>query len=111
MKTIIEYHKIYHVDSIYKKEIGYLQLIQTDVSPVYELEYWLDEKYHNKGYMSIQLPIYLKNIAKKGFTTIMAIVQEGNEASIKLLEKNGFFEFIKPKDNLRCFVVSLKNYN
>jgi len=107
MKKIINHAKIYCVDNENKEEIGYLQLIQTDNLPVYELEYWLDEEYHNKGIMSARLPIYLQELKEKSIIKLMALVEEGNEASIKLLKKNNFIELCEPKEGLKCFINNL----
>lgn len=90
MRTVIQHHKIYHADSVYEKEIGYLQLIKVDDICQHQIEYYLDDEYHNKGLMSFQLPIYLDKIHKAGIETVTALVEKHNIASQKLLLKNDF---------------------
>lgn len=92
LKKIIEHYKIYHVNDNYKYSIGYLHLVKMSDASFYELEYYIDKEYRNKGLMSIQLPIYLDKIKKEGYNIIIANVKKDNVASKKLLKKNGFFK-------------------
>jgi len=68
------------------KEVGYIQIIERTIPHV---EYYLDEEYWNKGIMTKELKAYLKTIKNK-FPKLLAIVDNWNLASKKVLEKCGF---------------------
>lgn len=105
IKKIIEHHKIYHADNVYNDEIGYLQLIKMSDISFYELEYYIDEEYRNKGLMSVQLPIYLDKIKKEGYKRIIANVKRDNIGSKKLLEKNNFLKFSEIGEDVENYIL------
>lgn len=68
------------------KEVGHIQLVGRDIA---QIEYYLDEEHRNKGIMTRELRKYLDEI-KDDFPKIIAIVEEKNIASQKVLEKCEF---------------------
>lgn len=97
-------------------KIGYIQLVDYELGkkPIPQIEYHLDEVYRNQGIMTKELPKYLKNCLKHHkkygevcpVNRMVAIVEKDNEASIKLLERNGFFK-IKDFDNHYSYIAQL----
>lgn len=80
------FHRIF----VEGKEVGYIQImLYSGMHP--QIEYDLDDKYHNKGIMTKELTAYLDRIKDK-FKTIVAIVKDDNLASMKVLDKVGFTE-------------------
>ena len=76
-------HKSIKLDG---KEVGYIQLVEHSIA---QIEYYLDEEHCNKGIMTKELRKYLDEI-KDDFPKIIAIVEEKNIASQKVLEKCEF---------------------
>jgi len=105
-----------HDIKIKHEVIGYLQLVDYTLGkkPIPQIEYELDEPYRNKGIMSKELPKYLKLCKKRhkkygdecGSNRLIAIIENGNEASTKLLERNGFVK-VKDFDNHTSYMAQL----
>lgn len=98
------------------KEIGYLQLVDYMLgkNPVPHIEYHVNEEYRNHGVMTKELPKYLKLCKKRykkygddgGTNRLIAIVENDNDISKKLLSANGFFK-IKDFDNHSSYIAYL----
>lgn len=58
-----------------------------------EITYYLDEGYHGKGYGTQLLTEGIGMADSLGFTTLIAILLDGNDASIGILRKFGFEEW------------------
>lgn len=58
-----------------------------------EISYYVDENYHRQGIASRLLDHALDACEKLEINTLIAILLSGNQASITLLEKNGFREW------------------
>jgi RimJ/RimL family protein N-acetyltransferase len=67
------------------------------------LEFYLEEEFRGKGIMSIELPKYLKKRKKYRAEKVLAVVEENNIASIKLLEANEFIQISKIRDKIIYF--------
>lgn len=87
--------------------IGYFQLVdyRTEYS-IPQLEYSIDEEHREKGIISRELPIYLEWCKKNGYTKLIANVENDNEVSIYLLEKNGFIKLAE-FEKINCYVNDL----
>ena len=82
-----------HIIKIKGKEIGYIRLVNYfhgNGTP--HIEYFLEEKYHRQGIMTQELTKYFKWCKKYDFYQFVAVVEDGNEASEKLLKKFNFFK-------------------
>ena len=93
---MIATQKHFHRIIIDGKEVGYIQILSYN-SDYPQIEYNLDEKYHNKGIMTKELGQYLDTI-KNDYKAITAVVKKDNLASMRVLEKvefNDFFLFKK----------------
>jgi len=89
------------------KKIGYIELVSyMGRDDIPELEYSLDEEYRNKGIMTKELPLYIKRYCKKYHRKIIAIVDDNNFFSIKILEKNGFAKYYS-FDNKHIYLLDL----
>lgn len=106
-----------HDIKVKHNKIGYIQLVDYTLgkNPIPQIEYHLDEPYRNQGIMSKELPKYLKKCKsyhkayghyEHSTNRMVAIVENGNEASIKLLERNGFFK-IKDFDSHTSYIAQL----
>jgi RimJ/RimL family protein N-acetyltransferase len=86
--------QVEHHLPIYKfgEIIGHCQLVKDDNASFYQLEYFLKEEHRNQGIMTVFLPAYLATLKNK---RIIAIAENDNEASKKLLLKNGFLDMTK----------------
>lgn len=73
------------------KEVGYIQIVEREIP---HIEYYLDEEHHNKGIMTRELKDYLKAIKNK-FPKLMAVVEQNNFASQRVLGKCGFIPVTK----------------
>lgn len=60
-----------------------------------EIGFMLNRSYWGKGYMNEALEVLLPHIWKQGIDKMMADVDPRNEASIGLLEKVGFVEYMR----------------
>ncbi|MBD5068802.1 MAG: GNAT family N-acetyltransferase [Lactobacillus sp.] len=69
--------------------IGFYE-VQTEDKLTYEVGYALNQDYWHQGYMSEALEAMLKDARKKNYQQIHARVAKRNQASIKLLERQGF---------------------
>ena len=87
---MIATQKHFHRIIIDGKEVGYIQILSYN-SDYPQIEYNLDEKYHNKGIMTKELGQYLDTI-KNDYKAITAVAKEDNLASIRVLIKNGFIQ-------------------
>jgi GNAT superfamily N-acetyltransferase len=100
------------ITNIYSKpkrqwqDIGRIYLIDycTSKDSISHIEFELNEEWRNQGIMSKELPKYLKFCKKYGHNRLIALVKEGNIASIKLLEKNGFLKFRKIDDTISYII-------
>lgn len=54
------------------------------------VSYFFDKDHRRKGGGTLMLPLAVEEARKRGFKTMLAIVFEHNEGSIRLLEKEGF---------------------
>ncbi len=90
------------------EEIGYLQLVNYTLGKqsISHIEYHINDKYRNKGVMAKELPKYLKMCKKYDCVRLIAVVEKDNEASIKLLVRNGFIK-IKDFDNHYSYIAHL----
>lgn len=97
-----------------REEVGYIQLVdyfmkdknQLSVTP--HLEYEIKKPEHrNKGLLRKALPKYLKKCAKYDFNQILAVVEKGNQSSIRLLENNNFLK-ISEADKTIAYVIDLR---
>jgi RimJ/RimL family protein N-acetyltransferase len=105
-----------HIIKHKHEEIGYLQLVDYTFgkNPIPQIEYHLDEPYCNQGVMSKELPKYLKlcKARHKKYgdecrsNRLVAIVENKNIISMKLLERNGFVK-IKDFDNHTSYIAHL----
>ena len=111
-----ERHKprIHHKHDLHFKnnKIGYLQLVDYmcgKMTP--HIEYHLEPEYRNKGIMTKELPKYLKQLKKWKQYRLIALTDEDNIASIKLLEKNGFIfcKQLETKSSYICDLLRDKN--
>jgi RimJ/RimL family protein N-acetyltransferase len=105
-KETILHEKIYHADSCYENEIGYIQLVRIDDFSVPTIEYYIDKPYRRKGLMSVSLANFVKNL--KGYKGLVALVKKNNRASQKLLEKTGFMKIHSFNDgDIESWVIYL----
>lgn len=87
---MITTQKHFHRIIIEGKEVGYVQILSyNSIYP--QIEYNLDDEYHNKGIMTRELKQYLDTI-KNDYKALTAVVKEDNLASIRVLIKNGFIQ-------------------
>lgn len=93
----------FHPIKINNKEIGCIQLVPRDIP---QIEYQLEEEHWNKGIMTKELKGYLKKI-KNNFPKLLAIVEQQNLASQRVLEKCGFILMTRTKPYL-IFVNDLQ---
>ncbi len=89
-------------------EIGYLQLVtyMLGKTSIPHIEYHVNDAYRSKGIMSRELPKYLRMCKKYDCTRLVAVVENDNVASIKLLQGNGFIK-IKDFDNHCSYIAHL----
>ena len=94
---------------LFKREkVGYIQLVSYmtgGATP--HIEFAIDEPYRNKGIMTKELPKYLKYLKKWGHYQLIAIVKCDNQASLNLLESNGFFKVADIKDKV-SYIIDLR---
>lgn len=94
--------KHFHTIMIDGKEVGYIQLMNyNDSYP--QIEYILDDEYHNKGIMTRELKNYLEKI-KNYYKVIVAVVVKDNLASIRVLAKNDFKEILSPNNKYKSYM-------
>ena len=102
---MIATQKHFHKIIIEGKEVGYIQILFYN-SDYPQIEYNLDEKYHNKGIMTKELGQYLDTI-KNDYKAITAVVKEDNLASIRVLIKNGFIQIPFGKAGYKIYLKKL----
>ena len=86
--------------------IGYIQLFHVKDS-IWEVGYYIDMNYQNKGHMSAALAKLIKMVEKQHtFMIMQARVLKNNQASIQVLKHNGFL-LINQWDDLLCYHRSL----
>ena len=102
---MIATQKHFHRIIIDGKEVGYIQILSYN-SDYPQIEYNLDDDYHNKGIMSRELGQYLDTI-KNDYKAITAVVKEDNLASIKILIKNGFIQIPFGKAGYKIYLKKL----
>ena len=102
---MIATQKHFHRIIIDGKEVGYIQILSYN-SDYPQIEYNLDEKYHNKGIMTRELGQYLDTI-KNDYKAITAVVKEDNLASIRVLIKNGFIQIPFGKAGYKIYLRNL----
>lgn len=101
--VIVQKH--FHRIIIEGKEVGYIQILSYS-GPHSQIEYYLDDEYHNKGIMTKELGKYLEMI-KSHFKMVLAVVKEDNLASIRVLLKNGFNDFNFNKTGYKFYLKQL----
>jgi len=79
------------------KQIGTMQIVSYFDIPPPHIEFWIDEGYQNKGIVTESLKKYFNEI-KSEFSQLMAVVEEDNLASARVLDKVGFTRLSKMKD-------------
>ena len=102
---MIATQKHFHRIIIDGKEVGYIQILSYN-SDYPQIEYNLDEKYHNKGIMTRELGQYLDTI-KNDYKAITAVAKEDNLASIRVLIKNGFIQIPFGKAGYKIYLKKL----
>ena len=102
---MIATQKHFHRIIIEGKEVGYIQILSYN-SDYPQIEYNLDEKYHNKGIMTKELGQYLDTI-KNDYKVLTAVVKEDNSASIRVLIKNGFIQIPFGKAGYKIYLKKL----
>ena len=102
---MIATQKHFHRIIINGKEVGYIQILSYN-SNYPQIEYNLDDGYHNKGIMTKELGQYLDTI-KNDYKAITAVVKEDNLASIKVLIKNGFIQIPFGKAGYKIYLRKL----
>lgn len=102
---MIATQKHFHRIIIDGKEVGYIQILSYN-SDYPQIEYNLDEKYHNKGIMTKELGQYLDTI-KNDYKVLTAVVKEDNLASIRVLIKNGFIQIPFEKAGYKIYLKKL----
>ena len=102
---MIATQKHFHRIIIDGKEVGYIQILSYN-SDYPQIEYNLDEKYHNKGIMTRELGQYLDTI-KNDYKVLTAVVKEDNLASIRVLIKNGFNQIEFGKAGYKIYLRKL----
>lgn len=109
IKKIIHHKKIYHAEDNFKEPVGHIYLVENVGGHFYEIEYEIDEKYRGKGLMTYQLFQYIQDLKKNDLPkkTIIALVDNNNFASKKVLEKNGFQPFVNFKKNIDTYLYLL----
>lgn len=71
------------------------------------IQYEVSPEYRNQGIMSRELPIFLKACKKHSYHQLLAMVQDDNIASIRLLVKNNFVEYKKIR-NIITYLTDLR---
>ena len=90
------------------KDIGDIRLLTYPHSDKFPyIQYVIDAEYRNQGIMSRELPIFLKACKRHSYHQILAMAQDDNIASIKLLTKNNFVEYTKIR-NIITFLTDLR---
>lgn len=102
---MIAIQKHFHRIIINGKEVGYIQILSYN-SDYPQIEYNLDDGYHNKGIMTRELGQYLDTI-KNDYRAITAVVKEDNLASIRVLIKNGFIQIPFGKAGYKIYLRKL----
>lgn len=102
---MIATQKHFHRIIIEGKEIGYIQILSYNNSHP-QIEYDLDDKYHNKGIMTRELGQYLE-VIKNDYKVITAVVKDDNLASIRVLVKNGFIQIPFGKAGYKIYLKKL----
>jgi RimJ/RimL family protein N-acetyltransferase len=102
---MIATQKHFHRIIIEGKEVGYIQILSYN-SDYAQIEYNLDDDYHNKGIMTKELGQYLDTI-KNDYKAIRAVVKEDNLASIRILVKNGFIQIPFGKAGYKIYIKML----
>lgn len=75
------------------KAIGKIDVMERG-DDEWELGYWLGEEYWGRGIMTWACPQVLEAARREGIKKITATPKQGNRASRRVLEKNGF-KFVK----------------
>ena len=102
---MIATQKHFHRIIIDGKEVGYIQILSYN-SDYPQIEYNLDEKYHNKGIMTKELGQYLDTI-KNDYKALTAVVKEDNLASIRVLIKTSFIQIPFEKAGYKIYLKKL----
>jgi RimJ/RimL family protein N-acetyltransferase len=103
-KYLIEYNTYHSIGELYL-----INYFTENKNHIFFIEYKIFDEFkclRNKKIVSKELPKYLKWCKKYDITRILATVREKNIASIKLLEKNHFFE-IKWHEGEKLFLRDL----
>ena len=94
--------------------IGYLNDVETE-NGVIELGYVIHPGYHNRGYMTEALRLAIKDLFALGYRAVVCGAFEGNNASLRVMEKAGMAPIEKVdiityrgKDH-RCFYRQIRN--
>ncbi|NBX53427.1 MAG: N-acetyltransferase [Proteobacteria bacterium] len=101
----ISFQKHFHRIIVDGKEVGYIQILSYN-SDYPQIEYNLDDEYHNKGIMTREVKNYLEAI-KNDYKVITAVVKENNLASIRVLIKNGFIQIPFGKAGYKIYLKML----
>ena len=102
---MIATQKHFHRIIIEGKEIGYIQILSYNNSHP-QIEYNLDDGYHNKGIMTRELKNYLE-VIKNDYKVITAVVKDDNLASIRVLVKNYFIQIPFGKTGYKIYLKKL----
>ena len=102
---MIATQKHFHRIIVDNKEVGYIQILSYNGNYP-QIEYNLDNGYHNKGIMTRELGQYLDTI-KNDYKVITAVVKEDNLASIRVLIKNGFNQIEFGKAGYKIYLRKL----
>jgi RimJ/RimL family protein N-acetyltransferase len=82
--------RLYIRDKQTHKMVGNISLWTEPNEAVWMLGYWLAEEYWGQGIMTWACTEILKRGQAEGITKVVGRVKEGNTASRRVLEKNGF---------------------
>lgn len=90
---------------------GYHYLRKGEDCFIAEVGFDLASQYWGKGYMTESMnEVLYFGFGEMGLTKIDATVEQGNEKSIKLMEKLGFNRDLELKDNLIYFYLTKNDY-
>jgi predicted acetyltransferase len=88
--------------------VGYICILTyPNMDKIPYLQYGIKPEYENQGIASREVSLFLKDCKKNGFNQICAMCKDDNIASIRVLMKNNFIEYVKIR-NIITYLTDLR---
>jgi RimJ/RimL family protein N-acetyltransferase len=92
-----------------KNQIGYVCILTyPNMGDIPFLQYEVASEYRNKGVVSQAVRLFLIECKNKGYNQILAMCEDNNIASMRILMKNNFIEYTKIR-NIACYLTDLRH--